>query len=60
MHYELSTETTVALSQNCLKKGNLVCIHYRNIESLAIELYKVKLQSTISNSLMSDIYLLDR
>ena len=25
-----------------LKKDNSVCIHYRNIQSLAIELYKVK------------------
>ena len=25
-----------------LKKDNLACIHYRNIPSLAIELYKVK------------------
>ena len=39
-----------------LKKDNSVCIHYRNIQSLAIELYKVK--HTISNSLILDIFLL--
>ena len=37
-----------------LKKDNLVCIHYRNIQSLAIELCKVK--HTISNSLILDIF----
>ena len=37
-----------------LKKDNLVCIQYRNIQSLAIELYKVK--HTISNSLILDIF----
>ena len=37
-----------------LKKDNLVCIHYRNIESLAIQLCKVK--HIISNSLMLDIF----
>ena len=37
-----------------IKKDNSVCIHYRNIQSLAIELYKVK--HTISNSLMLDIF----
>ena len=36
-----------------LKKDNSVCIHYRNIQSLAIEFYKVK--HTISNSLILDI-----
>ena len=53
-HYELSTETTVALSQNLLKKENSICIHYRNIRSLAIELYKVK--HTVSNSLILNIF----
>ena len=37
-----------------LKKDNSVCIHYRNIESLAIQLYKVK--HIVSNSLMLDIF----
>ena len=37
-----------------LKKDNSVCIQYRNIQSLAIELYKVK--HTISNSLILDIF----
>ena len=37
-----------------LKKENSVCIHYRNIQSLAIELYKVK--HAISNSLKLDIF----
>ena len=37
-----------------LKKDNLVCVQYRNIQSLAIELYKVK--HTISNSLILDIF----
>ena len=36
-----------------LKKDNLVCIHYRNIQPLVIELYKVK--HTISNSLILNI-----
>ena len=37
-----------------LKKDNSVCIHYRNIQSLAIELYKVK--HTIPSSLILDIF----
>ena len=37
-----------------LKKDNSVCVHYRNIQSLAIELYKVK--HTILNSLILDIF----
>ena len=37
-----------------IKKDNSVCIHYRNIQSLAIEFYKVK--HTISNSLILDIF----
>ena len=37
-----------------LKKDNSVCIHYRNIQSLTIELYKVK--HTISNSLILDVF----
>ena len=37
-----------------LKKDNSVCIHYRNIQSLAIELHKVK--HTISNPLILDIF----
>ena len=37
-----------------LKKDNSVCIHFRNIQSLAIELYKVK--HTTSNSLILVIF----
>ena len=37
-----------------LKKGNSVNIHYKNIQFLAIELYKVK--HNISNSLILDIF----
>ena len=37
-----------------LKKDNSVCIQYRHIQPLAIELYKVK--HTISNSLILDIF----
>ena len=39
-----------------LKKDNSVCIQYRHIQPLAIELYKVK--HTISNALILDIFLL--
>ena len=37
-----------------LKKDNSVCIHYRNIESLAIQLYKVK--HILSDSPILDIF----
>ena len=37
-----------------LKKDNSVCNYYRNIEHLAIQLYKVK--HTISNSLILNIF----
>ena len=37
-----------------LKKDNSVCIYHRNIEYLAIQLYKVK--HTISNSLILNIF----
>ena len=37
-----------------LKKDNSVSIHHRNIQSLAVELFKVK--ENLSNTIMSDIF----
>ena len=37
-----------------LKKDKSVCIHHRNIQSLPIELFKVK--EYLSNTIMSDIF----
>ena len=37
-----------------LKKDNSVCIHHRNIQSLAVELFKVK--ENLSNTTISDIF----
>ena len=36
------------------KKDNSVCIHHRNIQSLAVELFRVK--ENPSNTIMSDIF----
>ena len=41
--------------KDLLKKDNYVCIHYRNIQSLAVELFRVK--ENLSNTIMSDIFL---
>ena len=40
--------------ENLLKKDNSVCIHHKNIQSLAIELFKVK--NNLSNTIMGDIF----
>ena len=40
--------------ENLLKKDNSVCIHHKNIQSLAIELFKVK--NNLSNTIMCDIF----
>ena len=36
--------------ENLLKKDNSVCIHHKNIQSLAIELFNVK--NNLSNTIM--------
>ena len=36
------------------KKDNSVCIHHRNIQSLAVELFKLK--ENLSNTIMRDIF----
>ena len=36
------------------KKNNSVCIHHRNIQSLAVELFKVT--ENLCNTIMSDIF----
>ena len=41
-YYELSIKTTLVLSKIYLKRDKSVTIHQRNIQSLAIELFKVK------------------
>ena len=40
--------------KDLLKKDNSVCIHHRNIQSLAVELFRVK--ENLSNTIMSDIF----
>ena len=40
--------------EDLLKKDNSVCIHHRNIQSLAVELFKVK--ENLSNTIMSDLF----
>ena len=40
--------------KDLLKKDNCVCIHHRNIQSLAVEPLKVK--ENLSNTIMSDIF----
>ena len=40
--------------ENLLKKDNSVCIHHKNIQSLAIELFKV--ENNLSNTIMCDIF----
>ena len=40
--------------ENLLKKDNYICIHHKNIPSLAIELFKVK--NNLSNTIMCDIF----
>ena len=40
--------------KDLLKKDNSVCIHHRNIQSLAVELFKVK--ENLSNTIMTDIF----
>ena len=41
-------------NKDLLKKDNSVCIHHRNIQSLAVELFRVK--ENPSNTIMSDIF----
>ena len=40
--------------KDLLQKDNSVCIHHRNIQSLAVELFKVKVN--LSNTIMNDIF----
>ena len=40
--------------KDLLKKDNSVCIHHRNIQRLAVELFKVK--ENLSNTTMSDTF----
>ena len=40
--------------KDLLKKDNFVCIHQRNIQSLTVEIFKVK--ENLSNTIMSDIF----
>ena len=58
--FALSIEITIALRdynssfKDLLEKDNSVCIHNRNIQSLAIELLKVKVN--LSDRIMNDIF----
>ena len=40
--------------KDLLKKDNSVCIHHRNIQSLAVQLFKLK--ENLSNTIMRDIF----
>ena len=40
--------------KDLLRKDNSVCIHNRNIQSLAVDLFKVK--ENLSNAIMSDFF----
>ena len=40
--------------KDLLQKDNSVCIHHRNIQSLAVELFNVK--ENLSNTIMSNIF----
>ena len=44
----------VSSFEDLLKKDNSFCIHHRNIQFLAIELFKAK--NNLSNAIMCDIF----
>ena len=52
--HEKSLKNSVQRHYFLLKKDKSFCIHYRNIHSLAIELFKVK--NKFSHKIMCDIF----
>ena len=47
-------EESISSFHELLKKGHFFTIHHRNIQSLAIELYKIK--ESLSNEIMVSIF----
>ena len=52
--YVLSIKIAITLSMIYVGTVSLSCIHHRNIQSLAIEIFKVK--KNLSNTIMSDVF----
>ena len=52
--YELPTKTILVLSKDLRKRDKSFNIHQRNIQSLAIKLFKFK--GNLSNTIMYDIF----
>ena len=54
VHFAEFIKITIAFLKNYLRKDNSFTVDHRNIQSLAIELFKVK--ANLSNTIMSDIF----
>ena len=52
--YELFINIILILSEDLLKRDTSVTIHHRNLQSLAIELFKVK--QNLSNSMLCNMF----
>ena len=52
--YELFINIILILSDDLLKRDTSVTIHHRNLQSLAIELFKVK--QNLSNSMLCNMF----
>ena len=54
MPHELFINIILILSEDLLKRDTSVTIHHRNLQSLAIELFKVK--QNLSNSMLCNMF----
>ena len=52
--YKLFINIILILSEDLLKRDTSVTIHHRNLQSLAIELFKVK--QNLSNSMLCNMF----